>query len=136
VGGWQIAGVESEITEVHNKFQTLTDNAEEDEAEGGDCQAWPVVGKGGKVGKGGRVIKKERFEKVDKFKKIDKINFADAECGDVKFVGAVEQGENQITMGLCFQVTDVRKPLVAVKRIAEKRILVKFGPSESGLLKR
>ena len=36
---------------------------------------------------------------------------------DVKFIGAVDQGG--AAMGLCFQVTDVRKPLVAVKRIAE-----------------
>ena len=61
-GVWQIACVESMTTEVHNKFQILTDDAEEDEAECGDCRAWPVVGKGGTVGKGGRVVKKERFE--------------------------------------------------------------------------
>ena len=63
--------------------------------------------------------------------KIDKINFTDAECGDVKFVGAVGQGENQITRGLCFQVDDIRKPLVAVKRIAGKFNLLKSGPSEN-----
>ena len=75
------------------------------------------------------LCKKKRFEKA-KFKKIDKINFADAECGDVKFVGPVGQGENQITIWLCFQVTDVRKPLVAVKSIAEKIILSNLGPQK------
>ena len=103
VGGvWQIACVESKTIEVHKKFQILTDDAAEDEAEGGDCQAWPVVGEGGKIGKEGRIIKRERFEKVAKFKKIDKIHVADAECGDVKFVGGVGQGGNQITMGVVF----------------------------------
>ena len=33
-------------------------------------------------------------------------------------------------MGLSFQVTDVRKPLLAVTRIAEKGNVVQFGPSE------
>ena len=31
-------------------------------------------------------------------------------------------------MGLCFQVADVKKPLVAVKRIAEKGNITQFGP--------
>ena len=34
-------------------------------------------------------------------------------------------------MGLNFQVTDVRKPLLAVKRITEKGNVVQFGPAES-----
>ena len=43
---------------------------------------------------------------------------------DVKFVGAVGDAENQVTVELCFQVADVRKPLVAVERIAAKGNLV------------
>ena len=50
---------------------------------------------------------------------------------DVQFIGAVGQGGNQASMGLCFHVTDVREPLVAVKRIAEKGNLVQFGPAEN-----
>ena len=34
-------------------------------------------------------------------------------------------------MGLNFRVTDVRKPLLAVKRITEKGNVVQFGPAES-----
>ena len=42
-------------------------------------------------------------------------------------VAAIEDGKESINMGLAFQVTDVKKPLVAVKRIAEKKNLVQFG---------
>ena len=34
-------------------------------------------------------------------------------------------------MGWSFQVTDVRKPLLAVKRITEKGNVVQFGPAEN-----
>ena len=34
-------------------------------------------------------------------------------------------------MVLCFQVTDVRKPLLAVKRITERGNIVQFGPAEN-----
>ena len=37
----------------------------------------------------------------------------------------------EAAMGLSFQVTDVRKPLLAVKRITEKGNVVQFGPAES-----
>ena len=47
---------------------------------------------------------------------------------EVKFIGAV--GNERAALGLSFQVTDVRKPLLAVTRIAEKGNVVQFGPSE------
>ena len=34
-------------------------------------------------------------------------------------------------MSLCFQVTHVRKPLLAVKRITEKGNVIQFCPAES-----
>ena len=86
-GTWHTACVENKTIEVHNKCQILTNDEEGDEGECGNCKAWPVVGKGGKISKGGKVVKMERFEKVTKFQKFDKIKFADAECGEVKFVG-------------------------------------------------
>ena len=36
-------------TKVQNKFQSLSDDDDEDECN--DCMSWPVVGKGGKVNK-------------------------------------------------------------------------------------
>ena len=52
--------------------------------------------------------------------------------GEVKFIGAVEdEGAGWAAMGLNFQVTDVRKPLLAIKGITEKGNLVQFGPAES-----
>ena len=48
------------------------------------------------------------------------------------FVGAIgdEKEVKPIQIGFCFQVTDVRKPLLAVKRISEKGNLVQFGPED------
>ena len=42
-----------------------------------------------------------------------------------------DEGTGGAAMGLSFQVTDVRKPLLAVKRITEKGNVVQFGPAES-----
>ena len=51
-----------------------------------------------------------------KFKKFD---FTSAN-GEVKFIGAVEDEQaGGAAMGLNFQVTDVRKPLLSVTRITE-----------------
>ena len=41
------------------------------------------------------------------------------------------RGHEGAAMGLNFQVKDVRKPLLAVKRITEKGNVVQFGPAES-----
>ena len=49
---------------------------------------------------------------------------------EVKFIGAVKNEGQGAALGLSFQVTDVRKPLLAVTRIAEKGNVVQFGPSE------
>ena len=38
------------------------------------------------------------------------------------------EGENSAVMSLNFQVSDVQKPLAAVRRIAEKGNIVQFGP--------
>ena len=40
------------------------------------------------------------------------------------------EGEEDRTMRLNFQVTDVKKPLMSVKRIVEKGNHVSFGPGE------
>ncbi len=106
---------------MQNTFQGFSEDDEEDD--GTDFMSWPVVGQGGKVNKGG----KGKFGKGAKFKKF--ANTSNVE--DVRFAGAVDQGGDQVTMGLCFQVTDVRKPLVAVKRMAEKCDVVQFGPLEN-----
>ena len=54
------------------------------------------------------------------------------ETAEVKFIGAAEdERAGQAAMGLSFQVTDVRKTLLAVKRITEKGNVVQFGPAES-----
>ena len=51
---------------------------------------------------------------------------------EVKFIGAVgDEKSGGAAMGLCFQVTDVRKPLLAVKRITERGNIVQFGPAEN-----
>ena len=42
-----------------------------------------------------------------------------------------DEGAGGAAMGLSFQVTDVRKPLLAAKRITEKGNVVQFGPAES-----
>ena len=100
---------------MQNKYQSLSDD--DDENECNCCMSWPGVGKGGVVKKGakGGFAKGQRGAKFKKFDMISKVE-------DAKFIGAVDQGG--AAMGLCFQVTDVRKPLVAVKWIAGKGYLV------------
>ena len=76
---------------------------------------------GGGKWKFGKGATGPKFNKFDNTSKVE----------DVKCVGAVGQGG--ATMGLCFHVTDVRRPVVvvAVKRIAEKDNCVQVGPSEN-----
>jgi len=51
--------------------------------------------------------------------------------GDALFIGGVgDQHQNLMDIGFKFQVTDVKKPLLAVKRIKEGGNLVQFGPEE------
>ena len=43
----------------------------------------------------------------------------------------IRSGESEEVMGLRFQVTDVRKPLLAVRRLVERGNVVSFGPGPS-----
>jgi len=52
------------------------------------------------------------------------------EVASTVFIVNVEK-EKDVQMSLCFQVTDVKKPLVAVTRICEKGNRVCFGPNEA-----
>ena len=47
-----------------------------------------------------------------------------------KWIQPIEENGEKKCMGLTFQVADVKKPLVAVKRITEKGNWVVFGPGE------
>ena len=51
-------------------------------------------------------------------------------CGEDVLLQLVETGDkrDQTQMNLKFQVADVAKPLVSVRRIAEKGNIVQFGP--------
>ena len=130
---WYVCSVEGEVTHkpplpvvVTNRFSCLT---EEDEDAGLKCQpcnAWPVVGtKVGKVGK----VDKGVTGKRGRWKKFDLHEFDLKE--EVKFIWAVrDEGSKGAALGLSFQVTDVRKPLLAVTRIGAKGNVVQFGPSE------
>ena len=53
------------------------------------------------------------------------------ECGEPVWVCPVEdESKKDKCMGLNFQVADVKKPLIAVKRITEKGNFVSFGPEQ------
>ena len=61
-----------------------------------------------------------------------KMRFVNASGGDIQHYGSravafKSEAEGQV-MGLKFQVTDVRKPLVAVARVVEVGNIVQFGP--------
>ena len=64
------------------------------------------------------------------------MKFRNASGGQMKHFGArevtfrAEDMEGDKMMGLEFQVSEVKKPLAAVCRIAEKGNLVQFGPKE------
>ena len=45
-------------------------------------------------------------------------------------------GKSEMLMSLVLQVSDVQKPLAAVWIIAEKGIIVQFGPKEKGIASR
>jgi hypothetical protein len=67
-----------------------------------------------------------KFKKVNKksWKKMPKVEFIEEE-DDGMWIQPVEMDK---TMKLGFQVADVKKPLISVKRICEKDNLVSFGP--------
>ena len=76
-----------------------------------------------------------KFERVPR-KRWSKMDCgADCECGTAHLIQQVEsgtksgkEGTGSKVMNLSFQVADVQKPLVSVKRIAEKGNYVSFGP--------
>ena len=64
------------------------------------------------------------------------LKFRNASGGKMKHFGArtvtfkAEDGDEGKVMGLEFQVSEVKKPLAAVWRIAEKGNIVQFGPRD------
>ena len=52
----------------------------------------------------------------------------------MKFIGAVEDDrkEKMLELDLAFQVGDVKKPLLAVRRMGENGNVVQFGPEADG----
>ena len=65
------------------------------------------------------------------------MKFVNASGGRMKHFGArdvtfrAKDSDTTAMMGMEFQVSEVRKPLAAVWRIAEKGNLVQFGPGEA-----
>ena len=49
-------------------------------------------------------------------------------CPVEKVIDQIDKKTEDIKMSLCFQVADVKKPLISVKRIVEKGNEVSFGP--------
>ncbi len=82
--------------------------------------SWLGVGRGGKVEKGLKGDMGER-EKHQKFKRWD----FTSEKEEVNLLELWGRRAGGAAMGLNFQVTDVRKPLLAVKRITEKGNVVR-----------
>ena len=115
---------------VNNPFQVLGDLEEEWESE------FPELGipvpEVPKECEGGNCScargKMRRFDR----KKGKAVRFGDMswDSGDEVFVGAVDKPGDLKTksLKLAFQVADVKKPLIAVKRVTEKGNHVAFGP--------
>ena len=65
------------------------------------------------------------------------MKFRTASGGKMRHYGSrlasftAKDGQEDRMMGLEFQVSDVRKPLAAVWRIAEKGNIVQFGPTDA-----
>ena len=77
---------------------------------------------------------REEFPVIRSAKKMNFLNASGGKMGhygekQVKFV-TKESEEKGSVMGLDFQASDVRKPLAAVWRIAEKGNVVRFGPRD------
>ena len=70
------------------------------------------------------ISRKKGSEVTQKWKKI---RICDTDCGDCD-ICPVESKD--VKMSLKFEVADVKKPLIAVKRICEKGNRVSFGPKE------
>ena len=84
----------------------------------------------------GEGVRRNRFEKIPKKKWVSfKCNEGCGCEGTSKLIQAVEAKHVRFADGgkkmcLSFQVADVQKPLVSVKRIVEKGNLVSFGPKD------
>ena len=51
---------------------------------------------------------------------------------EINLIKRDEKGRRDLSVGLHFQVADVRKPLLAVSRVVEKGNEVRFGPGKDG----
>ena len=51
---------------------------------------------------------------------------------EINLIKRDEKGKRDLSVGLNFQVADVRKPLLAVSRVVEKGNEVRFGPGKDG----
>ena len=70
-------------------------------------------------------------KRIGRFRKVGRKDWKSFDLGqdDLTWIQLVENKETT-KMKLGFQVADVKKPLIAVKRICEKGNLVSFGPKE------
>ena len=70
---------------------------------------------------------------LDPVKPGKQMRLVNASGGKINHIGerkvALRTGENRL-IGLPFQVCDVKKPLVSVKRICEKGNIIQFGPKK------
>ena len=71
---------------------------------------------------------------LDPVKPGKQLRLVNASGGKINHYGerkvAMRTGSGDRLIGLLFQVCDVRKPLVSVKRICEKGNIIQFGPSK------
>ena len=128
-------------TKIGNGFVGLRREDDEEEVEGmpvlmdsddsepeGNFPPIPETGCFGKCGKLG--CSKNRFGK--KFRKLGRkegevIRMGDPEAS--QWIGEVSKESDRV-LSLGFQVAEVKKPLVAVRRLAEKGNTVSFGPKD------
>lgn len=146
IGGvWMIGCVEkSTETAVKNSFQALTVDEEsrpEERFIGAiDKSSWELCGQGEITIDSAAeesVCPRRWREDFPVVPTAKKMNFLNASGGrmehygekQVKFVTKESEKRGSV-MGLDFQASDVRKPLAAVWRIAEKGNVVRFGPLE------
>jgi len=121
------------VTQVSNKFGALSGDDEEEEVlDPGDTpnEELEIFRK--------RSVTLPRWERVKRknWKRLENVA-ADPSFGDTvkrtevgseeRFINAVGD-EKEFQMGLKFQVSSVKRPLMSVKRIVEKGNIVQFGP--------
>ena len=74
-------------------------------------------------------LPKKGFER-GQGEKWKKVKLGDVCCWDEECVDVCPVELKEVKMSLRFEVADVKKPLIAVKRICEKGNQVHFGPKE------